>query len=211
MSSHAPMTASAQKVRVCEKLMPNLYVIGGANGSGKTTVSLSLLPNFLQVFEYVNADAIAAGLSPLNPQSMAIQAGRLMLERLQTLTSSGADFAFETTLAARTFVPFLQECARIGYTINLIYFWLQSPDLAVARVARRVKSGGHSIPEDTIRRRYERGRKNLISLYLPLCDSWIVYDNSEPIFKLVAECSMGTESVIYEPEIWKQIVGGTND
>lgn len=190
--------------------MPSLYIIGGANGSGKTTVSLSLLPNFLEVFEYVNADAIAIGLSPFNPESMAIQAGRLMLERLRNLAEVGADFAFETTLAARTFVPFLQECKTKGYIINLIYFWLQNPDLAVARVARRVASGGHSIPEDVIRRRYERGRKNLISLYLPLCDSWIVYDNSEPTDRLVAECSMGFDPIIYEPEIWHQIVGGIN-
>lgn len=190
--------------------MPNLYVIGGANGSGKTTVSLGLLPNLLGVFEYVNADAIAAGLSPFNPESMAIQARRLMLERLRTLASSGADFAFETTLAARTFVPFLRDCKALGYIINLIYFWLQSSDLAVERVARRVASGGHSIPEDAIRRRYERGCRNLIQLYLPLCDSWIVYDNSEPTCKLVAECGMGQDPTIYEQEIWNQIIGGIN-
>lgn len=122
--------------------MPNLYVIGGANGSGKTTVALSLLSSILGVFEYGNADAIAAGLSPLNPESMAIQAGRLMLERLQTLVNSGVDFAFETTLAARTFAPLLRDYKAKGYTINLIYFWLRSPDLAVERVARRVASGG---------------------------------------------------------------------
>jgi predicted ABC-type ATPase len=125
--------------------MPSLYIIGGPNGAGKTTVALSLLPNLLGIFEYVNADAIAAGLSPLNPKSMAIQAGRLMLARIKQLAASSTDFAFETTLAARTFVPFLKRCKSQGYTINLIYFWLQSPDLAVERVARRVASGGHSI------------------------------------------------------------------
>ncbi len=170
--------------------MPNLYVIGGANGSGKTTVALSVLPSILGVFEYVNADAIAAGLSPLNPESMAIQAGRLMLERLQTLVNSGVDFAFETTLAARTFAPLLRDYKAKGYTINLIYFWLRSPDLAIERVARRVASGGHSIPEDVIRRRYDRGRRNLIELYLPLCDSWIVYDNQgKRILSIKAVCS----------------------
>jgi predicted ABC-type ATPase len=145
--------------------MPLLYVVGGANGSGKTTSALAILPT-LGVLEYVNADAIAAGLSPLNPESMALQAGRLMLDRLQTLANSEADFASETTLAARTFAPFLQRCKSRGYTIGLLYFWLRSPDLAVERVARRVASGGHSIPEDVIRRRYERGRGNLIDLYL---------------------------------------------
>lgn len=133
-----------------------------------------------------------------------------MLERLSALANSGVDFAFETTLAARTFVLFIRDCKANGYIINLIYFWLQSPDLAVERVARRVASGGHSIPEDVIRRRYEQGRKNLSSLYLPLCDSWIVYDNSEPTFKLVAECGMGQDTIIYEQEMWNQIVGGIN-
>lgn len=110
--------------------MPLLYVIGGANGSGKTTTALTILPG-LGITEYVNADAIAVGLSPLNPESMALQAGRLMLERLRTLANSDADFAFETTLAARSFVPFLQQCKNRGYTIGLLYFWLRSPDLAV--------------------------------------------------------------------------------
>ncbi|MHC5728674.1 MAG: zeta toxin family protein, partial [Nostoc sp.] len=147
--------------------MPNLYIIGGANGSGKTTAALQILPYFLEVFEYVNADEIAAGLSPFNPESVASQAGRLMLERLETLVNAEADFAFETTLAARNFARFLRECKNKGYIINLIYFWLQSPELAIARVRRRVESGGHNIREDTIRRRYKRGRKNLIELYLP--------------------------------------------
>jgi predicted ABC-type ATPase len=188
--------------------MPNLYLIGGANGSGKTTVALSLLPNVLGILEYVNADAIAAGLSPLNPESMAIQAGRLMVERLQTLAEAGVDFAFETTLAARSFAPFLRDCRNRNYTINLIYLWLPSPDLAVARVARRVASGGHSIPEDVIRRRYERGRRNFVTLYVPLCDAWIVYDNSKERYEIIAESGDGQEVVIYQTATWNQIVEG---
>ncbi|MEH1939774.1 MAG: zeta toxin family protein [Nostoc sp.] len=190
--------------------MPSLYIIGGANGSGKTTVSMSLLPNFLDCFEYVNADAIAAGLSPLNPDSMAIEAGRLMIMRLRRLSNSGSDFAFETTLAARSFAPFIIGCRAKGYTINLIYFWLQSVDLAVERVAARVASGGHSIPEDVIRRRYQQGRKNLISLYLPLCDRWIIYDNSNNDTRLVAEYRRGQQLVVYENAIWNQIRGQEN-
>lgn len=185
--------------------MSEVYVIGGANGSGKTTVALNLLPNVLDIFEYVNADAIATGLSPLNSESMAIQAGRLMLERLRLLANAGTDFAFETTLAARTFAPFLRDCKAKGYTVNLLYFWLRSPELAVERVARRVASGGHSIPEDVIRRRYERGRKNLLELYLPLCDRWIVYDNSEPVFRLVAEGEIEQEPIVYDRDIWNRI------
>lgn len=185
--------------------MPSLYIIGGANGSGKTTASMSLLPNFLDCFEYVNADAIAAALSPFNPESVAITAGRIMLQRLQTLSDSGTDFAFETTLAARSFATFLRSCKTKDYTINLIYFWLRSPELAVARVARRVASGGHSIPEDVIRRRYDRGLRNLIALYLPLCDNWIIYDNSYETAQLVAEGSIEEEQIIYNIESWNQI------
>lgn len=185
--------------------MSEIYIIGGANGSGKTTVALNLLPNVLNIFEYVNADAIAAGLSPLNPEAMAIQAGRLMLERLRSLANDGADFAFETTLAARTFVPFLRDCKAKGYTINLLYFWLRSPDLAVERVARRVASGGHSIPEEVIRRRYEHGRNNLFELYLPLCDRWIIYDNSEPGFRLIAEGEIEQEPIVYDRDVWNTI------
>ena len=191
-----------------DKQMPNVYIIGGANGSGKTTVALRLLPNFLDCFEYVNADIIAAGLSALNPESVAIQAGRLMLQRLQTLSSKGANFAFETTLAARTFAPFLRNCQTQGYTVNLIYFWLQSPELAIQRVRRRVEAGGHSIPEDVIRRRYDRGRRNLGQLYLPLCDSWIVYDNTRNSPRLIAEKSLNQEPIIDFPELWHQIFEG---
>lgn len=185
--------------------MPSIYVIGGANGSGKTTVSMSLLPNFIDCFEYVNADAIAAGLSPFNPESMAIEAGRLMIQRLRILSNLRSDFAFETTLAARTFAPFLIDCKAKGYTINLIYFWLQSAELAIERVARRVASGGHSIPEEVIRRRYERGRINLIDLYFPLCDGWMVYNNSKSDPRLVAERIINQQPIIYIDEIWRQI------
>lgn len=192
-------------------LMPSLYIVGGANGSGKTTVAMSLLPNLLDCYEYVNADIIAAGLSQFNPESVALEAGRLMLQRLRVLSDSGRDFAFETTLAARTFAPYASDCKAKGYTINLMYFWLQSPDLAVERVARRVASGGHSIPEDVIRRRYERGRKNLISLYLPLCDSWTIFNNTSSSPTLIAERIINREAIIYQEDVWNQIIGVQDD
>ena len=191
--------------------MSNIYVIGGANGSGKTTVARRLLPHFLDVFEYVNADEIASGLSPFKAESVARQAGRLMLERLDTLVQEGADFAFETTLAARSFANFLSNCQADGYTINLIYFWLQTPELAIERVHRRVESGGHNIPEEVIRRRYERGRKNLTQLYLPLCNTWIIYDNSGAEPSLVAASGLNQAKQVYKPNTFGKIIANKND
>ncbi len=133
--------------------MPEIYVFGGCNGSGKTTLATTILSSLDNQLEFVNADIIAADLNPEDVDSVAIQASRLMLERLNTLSRQGTDFAFETTLAARTFARFLKKCLAQGYRINLVYVWLESAELAVNRVARRVASGGHNIPEDIIRRR----------------------------------------------------------
>jgi predicted ABC-type ATPase len=191
--------------------MSNLYLIGGANGSGKTTTAKKVLPNSLEVIEYVNADEIAAGISMFNPESVAILAGRLMLERLEILANSGVSFAFETTLAARYFASFLRKSKLKGYTINLIFFWLQSPELAIERVHRRVESGGHNIPEDVIRRRYTRGVKNLFELYIPLCDNWVIYDNSKGNSQVVAGCELEQKPIIYQPKIWNQIRGIINE
>lgn len=188
--------------------MPNLYVIGGPNGAGKTTIALRLLPEFLGCEEFVNADSIAAGLSPFKPETVALQAGRLMLQRLHQLSDSGVDFAFESTLASRTFAPFLGECKARGYTIHLLYIWLQSADLAVQRVAQRVRNGGHAIPEATIRRRYEVGRRNFAQLYLPLADEWRVIDNTNQV-ALVAEGGATQNAVIYLPRVWETISENT--
>jgi predicted ABC-type ATPase len=191
--------------------MPNVFVIGGCNGAGKTTASLAILPELLDCQEFVNADAIAAGLSPLNPDAMAARAGRIMLERLKYLQTIGADFAFETTLAARSFAPFLSQCKKQGYVVHVLYFWLDSPELAIQRVARRVLSGGHSIPEETIRRRYERGRSNLIELYLPLADSWMVFDSSRDEPELVGQLLPSSPQIIHNQVTWEQIIGDQND
>lgn len=184
--------------------MPEIYVIGGANGSGKTTFALNIFPS-LGNTEFINADIIAASLSPNNPDVVAIRASRIMLERLKRIAQQKDDFAFETTLAARSFAPFLRQCQAQGYRVNLIYVWLNSVELAITRVALRVASGGHNIPEDVIRRRYYRGRKNFLQLYSQIADYWIIYDNTKPEKKIIAEKTPNQPITIYQPNIWRQI------
>ena len=158
--------------------MPKLYIIAGCNGAGKTTASYTGLPEMLGCKEFVNADEIAKGLSPFNPESVAIEAGRLMLQRMDDLLSEGSDFAFETTLSTRSYVKFIERAQAKGYFVTLFYFWLPTPEQAIERVATRVREGGHNIPSDVIRRRYANGIKNLTALYIPLCNYWAIYDNS---------------------------------
>lgn len=144
----------------------------------ETTASYTVLPEMLGCREFVNADEIAKGLSPFNPESVAIEAGRLMLQRMDDLLSEGEDFAFETTLATRSYVKFVERAQAKGYFVTLLYFWLPTPEQAIERVATRVSEGGHNIPSDVIRRRYANGIKNLTTLYTPICDFWTIYDNS---------------------------------
>jgi predicted ABC-type ATPase len=184
--------------------MPNVYLIGGPNGAGKTTIALTLLPHYLGCYEFVNADLMAAGISPFRPESVALQAGRLMLERLRILADSQVDFALESTLASRSFAPFLRSCRERGYSVHLLYVWLSSQQLAVERVAARVLAGGHNIPEETILRRYEAGRRNFANLYLPLADKWRVFDNTQkPV--LVAEGERNGNRNIYDAAVWNAI------
>lgn len=163
--------------------MPNkdrlhLYIIAGCNGAGKTTASFTVLPEMLNCREFVNADEIAKGLSPFNPEGVAIQAGRLMIDRMLYLLKEGESFAFETTLATRSYVNLIQRAQKRGYFVTLLFFSLSSPEQAIARVAKRVSLGGHNIPTDVIRRRFEAGLQNFFELYTPICDYWSLYDNS---------------------------------
>lgn len=186
--------------------MPNLYIISGCNGAGKTTASYTLLPDMLNCKEFINADEIAKGLSPFQPDNVAIEADRIMLSRIKDLTNHKNDFAFETTLATRTYTHFIKEAQEKGYFVTLLYFWLNSPELAIERVKSRVASGGHDIPLDTIRRRYYSGISNLSKLYIPICDYWMLIDNSLSQFKVVAEGFSDKEMEIYFKDIYNQII-----
>ena len=175
--------------------MPRLILFGGPNGAGKTTIALQVLAQ-LGCRHFVNADAIAAGLSPLANEIVALQAGVLMRNRLRQLRDKNVDFATESTLAARTYVPFVRDCQTRDYRFHLIYLWLPTPELAIARVAARVRAGGHDIPRETIVRRYEAGRRNFSQLYRPLADKWEIYDSSPATPKLVAQGEQNPETEI---------------
>ena len=139
--------------------MPKLYIISGCNGAGKTTASYTLLPEMLECSQFVNSDEFAKGLAPFSPEKASIQASRLMLLKIRYLFRKKEDFGIETTLATRTLLKTISQAQDEGYTVTLMYFWLNSPDLAVARVKARVEAGGHNIPEETVRRRYGMGLK----------------------------------------------------
>jgi len=157
----------------------NLYIISGCNGAGKTTASYTVLPEVLHCKEFVNADEIAKGLSPFNPESVAIEAGRLMLQRIEYLLVKDESFSIETTLATKSYINLVRRAQVKGYTVRLLFFWLNSPELALQRIAERVAKGGHNIPEPIVRRRYVAGICNLFRLFMSEVDSWEIYDNSE--------------------------------
>ena len=185
--------------------MPNLYIIAGCNGAGKTTASLSVLKEMLNCNEFVNADSIAAGLSPLNPESVAIEAGRLMLTRINKLINEKVDFAFETTLATKSYQSLIKTAKNNDYQVWLLFFWLPNAEVAIARVASRVKNGGHFIPEEVIIRRYRRGIANLVHIYCQLADIWFVLDNSSLKPLLIAEGNGNVVIQIINQELWLTI------
>jgi predicted ABC-type ATPase len=164
-----------------------LYIISGCNGAGKTTASFNILPDLLNCKEFVNADEIARGLSPFQPEKVSIEAGRLMLKRIDELINSNQDFSFETTLSTKSFLNTIEKAKSKGYYVTLIFFWLESIELAKDRVRKRVMEGGHNIESDVIERRYKAGIKNLFKLYCSKVDSLLIYDNSKAESQLIAE------------------------
>ncbi|MFA6334774.1 MAG: zeta toxin family protein [Bacteroidales bacterium] len=186
--------------------MGKLFIISGCNGAGKTTASYTILPEMLECKEFVNADEIAKGISPFKPENVAIQAGKIMIERIKNLIANGTDFALETTLATRMHANVIKFAQENGYKVTLVFFWLNLPSLAIERVRMRVESGGHNIEEKTIRRRYEIGIKHLFSLYIPLCEYWMIINNSTLPPELIAEGGKNQEPKIYNKPTYNKII-----
>ena len=183
-----------------------LYIISGCNGAGKTTASYTVLPEILDCREYVNADEIAKGLSPFNPESVAIEAGRLMLERIDYLMTAGVSFSIETTLATKSYVNLVRRAHKQGYNVKLLFFWLESPEMAKLRVAERVAKGGHNIPEDVIERRYYAGIRNLFNLFMNEVDYWDIFMNTKKHMTSIAVGGMAFEKHIIEVELYNKMV-----
>lgn len=167
--------------------MPRLYILSGCNGSGKTTASYTLLPELLECSEFVNSDEFAKSLSPFNPSDASVSASRYMLMKIRYLLNRRTDFSIETTLATRSLVGIIEEARSLGYYVTVLYLWLKTPEMAIKRVADRVAAGGHRIPEDVIRRRYSMGIRYLFDTYIPICDRWVLADNTQSPFIVVAE------------------------
>lgn len=183
----------------------NLYIISGCNGSGKTTASYTVLPEILNCKEFVNADEIARGLSPFNPESVAIEAGRLMLQRIEFLLEKDTSFSIETTLSTKSYINLVRRAQEKGFSVRILFFWLNSPELAIRRVAERVAKGGHNIPEPIIRRRYTAGLKNLFNLFMDKVDYWDIYDNSDYPRKQIACGGKNAKTIINEDFLFNQL------
>jgi predicted ABC-type ATPase len=189
---------------------PLVVVIGGPNGAGKTTSASRFLPRDLDVRRFVNADVIAQGLAGFAPETVAIEAGRIMLMRLDELARQRHDFAFESTLSARSFATFLRRLRDEGYEVRVVYVWVRSSELSVQRVAERVRRGGHHIPQETIRRRYGRGARNFWRLYRPLADVWVLCDNSGAELIEVARGTQERVTAVYCRELYDEFERATD-
>lgn len=186
---------------------PTVYVLAGPNGAGKTTFAQEFLPDFVHCREFVNADMIAAGLSPFAPETQDFRAARLMLARIKELAATKASFAFETTLSGRCHVNHLKQMRGAGYQVVLFFLWLSSVGMAIRRVHSRFQQGGHNVPEHIIRRRYTAGLNNLFSLYLPVVDVWRLYDASKLPPSVVAHMEAGSATV-FDKRAYAAIIQG---
>ena len=189
----------------------NLYIIAGCNGAGKTTASFTILPEILDCKEFVNADEIAKGLSPFQPEKVSFEAGRIMLRRINELLDSDENFAFETTLATKSYKSKVLSAKTKGYNVTLLFFWLQNVELAIERVRTRVLESGHNIELEVIKRRYINGIKNLFEIYLPIVDEAMIFDNSEGKHNLIAEKTLDSEIDIFDDNIFDKLKNYYNE
>ena len=171
--------------------MPNCYIIAGCNGSGKSTFASEFLPKYMNCYDFINPDLIAAGLSPFNPEAAAIRAGRYVLDEIENRIHNKKDFTIETTLSGKTYLRVFKKLKERGFAIHIFYLWIPSIDLSLKRIAERVAMGGHNVPEKDARRRFVRSLPNFLKLYLELCDTARLFDNSAIPPKLVASCISG--------------------
>lgn len=183
----------------------DLYIIAGCNGAGKTTASYTILPEIIDCKEFVNADEIAKGLSPFQPEKVAFEAGRIMINRINELLKSGESFAFETTLSTRSYKQKIESAKKGGYTTTILFFWLRNLELAKERVKTRVMEGGHNIPPDVIERRYFKGLQNLFKIYLPIVDGAFIFDNSYGTPKLIAQQTINDGLQIFDVEKFREL------
>ena len=187
-----------------EPSQPTIYILAGPNGAGKTTFANSFLPTFAKCREFLNADLIAAGLAPFAPETQAFLASELLLKRIDELVATRTTFSFETTLAARSYRTSILEWRRLGYRVVLYFIWLPSPELAIQRVAKRVREGGHNIPDAVVRRRYARGLANLFDLYIPIVTTVCVYDGASFPPIPIAEIE-GERKLVLDYNGWERV------
>jgi predicted ABC-type ATPase len=183
----------------------NCYIVAGSNGAGKTTFATEFLPRYANCPNFINADLIARGLSPFDPDAALARAGRLVLESIQQVSDSHANFAFETTLSGRTYVRVIRHLRKRGYRIHMFYLWVPGPELALARIRDRVAKGGHNVPARDVRRRFCRTLRNLFSLYRPLLDTLRLFDNSTNVPRLVFE-DENRKTIVYDTKCYKQVL-----
>lgn len=189
---------------------PQVAILGGINGAGKSTASQRIVREAMKIPVFTNADTIARGLNAFDVESEAGKAGRIMLEHMRELVAARRSFAFETTLSGRAYVKWMRDMKHDGYDVHLFYFWLDSAEAAIRRVADRVRAGGHFIPDDTVRRRYSRSVRNFLQLYRPLASTWQVYDNSDGPSRLIAQNNSFFDTV-HDDDRWNLFLRSADD
>jgi predicted ABC-type ATPase len=198
------IAAHGLKAMTRKPATPNCYIIAGPNGAGKTTFATEFLPLYANCRNFINADLIARAYSPFDPDAGLLRAGRAVLERIAEFTEAGTDFAFETTLSGRAYVPLLRRVKKSGFRLHLFYLWIPSPELALLRIRDRVESGGHAVPEPDVRRRFNRSLRNLFALYRPLLDTLYCFDNSSDTPRLIFKDEVG-QTVIGDAALYGQL------